>query len=176
MYKRQLLTSRTFFQPDEYWQSLEIAHRIVFGYGYRTWEWTTDPPLRSIVHPALFVPLYKLLDITGTSAYALATAPAMQQALVSALGDWFAYRLIARTAGRSVALVWCVLHLGSVYWLYTASRPFSNTMEAALCCIALYYWPLSRACVLHVSRTRHTYRIALLAAWAAVLVLSLIHI
>ena len=165
-----LLTSRTFFQPDEYWQSLEIAHRIVFGYGYRTWEWTSDPPLRSIVHPALFVPLYKLLDITGASAYALATAPAMQQALMSALGDWFAYRLIARTAGRSVALVWCVLHLGSVYWLYTASRPFSNTMEAALCSIALYYWPMSRARVLHVSRTHHTYRIALLAAWAAVLV------
>ena len=165
-----LLTSRTFFQPDEYWQSLEIAHRIVFGYGYRTWEWTSDPPLRSIVHPVLFVPLYKLLDIAGTSAYALATAPAMQQALVSALGDWFAYRLIARTVGHSVALVWCVLHLSSVYWLYTASRPFSNTMEAALCSIALYYWPMSRARVLHVSRTHHTYRIALLAAWAAVLV------
>ncbi len=33
------LLLRTFFQPDEYWQSQEIAHKIVFGFGYRTWEW-----------------------------------------------------------------------------------------------------------------------------------------
>ena len=25
---------RTFFNPDEYWQSTEVAHRLVFGYGY----------------------------------------------------------------------------------------------------------------------------------------------
>lgn len=29
----------TYFQPDETWQSLEIAHRHQFGYGYETWEW-----------------------------------------------------------------------------------------------------------------------------------------
>lgn len=34
-----VLISRTFFQPDEYYQSLEPAHSIVFGYGYQTWEW-----------------------------------------------------------------------------------------------------------------------------------------
>ena len=28
------LLVRTYFNPDEYWQSLEIAHRLVFGYGY----------------------------------------------------------------------------------------------------------------------------------------------
>lgn len=72
--------TRTFFQPDEYWQSLEIAHRIVFGYGYKTWEWNAGGsgdgsaslwqhivtgPIRSVVHPALFVPFYWLLDRTG---------------------------------------------------------------------------------------------------------------
>lgn len=25
---------RTSFNPDEYWQSTEVAHRLVFGYGY----------------------------------------------------------------------------------------------------------------------------------------------
>ena len=29
----------TFFNPDEYWQSLEPAHRLAFGYGHLTWEW-----------------------------------------------------------------------------------------------------------------------------------------
>ena len=25
---------RTYFNPDEYWQNTEVAHRMVFGYGY----------------------------------------------------------------------------------------------------------------------------------------------
>ncbi|GAA5988809.1 hypothetical protein JCM10908_006180 [Rhodotorula pacifica] len=33
--------SRAFFQPDEYWQNLEVAHRWIYGYGYQTWEWRT---------------------------------------------------------------------------------------------------------------------------------------
>jgi phosphatidylinositol glycan class B len=33
------LVVKTFFDPDEYWQSLEVAHEHVFGYGYLTWEW-----------------------------------------------------------------------------------------------------------------------------------------
>lgn len=64
-----LATSRTVFQPDEHWQSLEIAHSIVFGYGYRTWEWKGDAPIRSIAHPASFVPLYTFLQATGLDAY-----------------------------------------------------------------------------------------------------------
>jgi len=63
-----LATSRTVFQPDEHWQSLEIAHGIVFGYGYRTWEWTGKTPIRSIVHPASFVPLYAFLQACGLDA------------------------------------------------------------------------------------------------------------
>lgn len=55
----------TFFQPDEYYQSLEVAHREVFGYGHLTWEWTSNPPIRSIFFPALYMPIYWLLKATG---------------------------------------------------------------------------------------------------------------
>ncbi len=37
------LLSQTFFQPDEFYQSLEPAHHLVFGYGYLTWEWRDLP-------------------------------------------------------------------------------------------------------------------------------------
>jgi len=72
-----LATSRTVFQPDEHWQSLEIAHGIVFGYGYRTWEWTGKTPIRSIVHPASFVPLYAFLQACGldTSMFLMVCCP-----------------------------------------------------------------------------------------------------
>ena len=58
------LLVRTYFHPDEYWQALEVAHRVTFGYGYLTWEWG-PVGLRSVLHPALFAGLYKLLSILG---------------------------------------------------------------------------------------------------------------
>ena len=57
------LITRTYFQPDEYFQALEPAHFIVFGYGDLTWEWTSKPPIRSILYPALNVPVYWILKI-----------------------------------------------------------------------------------------------------------------
>lgn len=76
------LVSRTFFQPDEYWQALEVAHRLVFGYGYQSWEWRHAAAgakvgamellaggggggIRSPLYPFLFVPLFWILKVTG---------------------------------------------------------------------------------------------------------------
>jgi phosphatidylinositol glycan class B len=67
------LLTRTFFQPDEYYQSLEPAHHIVFGYGALTWEWFTS--IRSVLYPALNVPVYALLKATSLAE-------------TSVLGDW----------------------------------------------------------------------------------------
>ena len=59
------LLTRTSFQPDEYFQALEPAHDLVFGYGYITWEWLTPNPIRSILYPLLNVPVYWILKATG---------------------------------------------------------------------------------------------------------------
>ena len=48
-----------YFAPDEQWQSLEVAHRLVFGYGHLTWEWTQG--LRSYVHPLMFAWVFQVL-------------------------------------------------------------------------------------------------------------------
>lgn len=39
----QLALPQTFFQPDEFYQALEPAHWLVFGYGHLTWEWRDLP-------------------------------------------------------------------------------------------------------------------------------------
>jgi len=57
--------TRTIFQPDEYFQSLEPAFRVVFGHGHLTWEWLSQNPIRSIIYPALNIPIYWLLKATG---------------------------------------------------------------------------------------------------------------
>lgn len=65
------LATCTFFQPDEYFQSLEVAHHAVFGYGQLTWEWLAPNPIRSIVYPALNMPVYwllKTLSVDDTAA------------------------------------------------------------------------------------------------------------
>lgn len=38
-----LLLPQTAFQPDEFYQSLEPAHALVYGYGHLTWEWRDLP-------------------------------------------------------------------------------------------------------------------------------------
>jgi len=58
------LFTRTTFQPDEYYQSLEPAHHLVFGYGHLTWEWSNTARLRSIIYPALNVLVYWLLKVS----------------------------------------------------------------------------------------------------------------
>ncbi len=57
--------TRTVFQPDEYFQSLEPAFHFVFGYGHLTWEWLSKDPIRSIIYPGLNIPFYWFLKIAG---------------------------------------------------------------------------------------------------------------
>lgn len=52
---------QTWYVPDEYWQSLEVAHHMSFGYGYLTWEWVLG--LRSYLYPSLIAALYKILQL-----------------------------------------------------------------------------------------------------------------
>jgi hypothetical protein len=59
------LCTSTVFQPDEYFQALEPAYHLVFGYGHLTWEWLAPQPIRSILYPSLNVPLYSLVKFTG---------------------------------------------------------------------------------------------------------------
>ncbi|GET93186.1 GPI anchor biosynthesis protein, putative [Leishmania tarentolae] len=46
------LTLRTAESPDEWWQSEEVAYKLVFGRGKLTWEW--DDAIRSYIFPTIF--------------------------------------------------------------------------------------------------------------------------
>ena len=74
------LAVQTYFNPDEYWQGPEVAHRIAFGYGHRVctvwwsrrmgvvahrpWEWSSEHGIRSVSHPALYAAVFTLLRYT----------------------------------------------------------------------------------------------------------------
>jgi len=65
------LLTRSVFQPDEFFQSLEVAHNLVFGYGKLTWEWQPGVAIRSVVYPASYVPVYWILRVTGLDSTGL---------------------------------------------------------------------------------------------------------
>ena len=78
---------RTYFNPDEFWQSMEVAHNRAFGfvsiakdlccfeafvtinklnkkitsYGHLTWEW--KDAIRGYTHPFIFTILYQILKV-----------------------------------------------------------------------------------------------------------------
>lgn len=54
---------QTWFVPDEYWQSLEVAHKLTFSYGYLTWEWFEG--IRTLIYPAFFSVLYRFIAYCG---------------------------------------------------------------------------------------------------------------
>lgn len=139
---------RTFFQPDEYFQALEPAWRMVFGEGWLTWEWREE--LRSIAHPFIFSLLYKgtyfLLNGLGINDEAvrgdlLNVAPRLLQAVFATLGDIYTYKLGAKILGEEAGWTSLFLSLGSAFHWFCSTRTFSNSLETSLTVMALYYWP-----------------------------------
>ena len=131
---------RSYFTADEYWQSLEVAHRMVWGYGHLTWEWR-DSALRSVCHPALYAVLYKFLALLGwDSGWAVAYSPRLLGAVLLWLSD-LGLHSVARTLGGPVlAKRALVLYVGSWFVLYAGSRSYSNCVEMVLNVLALHCW------------------------------------
>lgn len=95
--------TRTFDNPDEYWQGNEVAHRIVFGYGYITWEWIHQ--LRSYFHPLLLASVYKVVALLKLDHHYWIMNHVLNyfQATLSAIGDLFTFNLTKKLYGNDIA-------------------------------------------------------------------------
>ncbi|XP_010607393.1 GPI mannosyltransferase 3, partial [Fukomys damarensis] len=132
---------RTSFVPDEHWQSLEVAHRLAFGYGHLTWEWTAG--LRGYTYPLIFASIYKTLHLLGRdSVQLLVWTPRLAQALLSAVADVKLYSLTKRLETQEVARWVFLCQLCSWFTWYCCTRTLTNTTETLLTTIALSYYPL----------------------------------
>ncbi|KAJ2906835.1 hypothetical protein MKZ38_010333 [Zalerion maritima] len=146
------LTIRTFFQPDEYFQALEPAWLMAFGYEtspYVTWEWRLG--LRSSLHPRLFATLYTAVDYAASiasisphyRAEVLILVPKVTQAVLAAIGDWYTWRLAKSIYDekRWIPEATLLMTVLSPWQWYVSTRTFSNSLETVLTIAALYYWP-----------------------------------
>lgn len=125
---------KTWYVPDEYWQSLEVGHKLTFGYGHMTWEWSKG--IRSYIHPLSIAALYRAMAYFGLDQVEyLVLAPRILQAILSAVSDYCFYRW-SKNSKWSIFLI-----ATSWFWFYTATRTLLNTVETCLTTIALSLYP-----------------------------------
>ncbi|KAL2920144.1 glycosylphosphatidylinositol anchor biosynthesis [Polyrhizophydium stewartii] len=154
------LAVRTHFDPDEFWQSLEVAHEFVFGVGYLTWEWTYR--IRGFAHPLVFAGVYKALAAAGLDDTDLLGC-------FAAAADLYTFRLAWAMFGPSVAKWTLVATIVSWFNFFCLVRTYSNSLEACLTAAALFYWPWPRSAG-EPRPTRSGFRIALALAAAACII------
>nr|XP_031833263.1 GPI mannosyltransferase 3 [Nomia melanderi] len=119
--------------PDEYWQSLEVAHHLTFGYGYLTWEWIVH--IRNYIYPFFISIIFQILALVRLDyVTVLTTVPRIVQAGISAYGEFKFYEWTKnKWTLYSLCMNW--------YWYYCASRTLINTLETAFTMIALSMFP-----------------------------------
>jgi GPI mannosyltransferase 3 len=133
---------RSWYVPDEYWQSLEIAHYVTFGYGYRTWEWIVG--IRSYISISWIVILYKILKYFSLDTLQLLIwSPRFLQTLFSTFSDYCFVCWIQKHAKCSNVFWPVVCYMSSPFLAYCSTRTLVNTLETNLTTIALYYYPWS---------------------------------
>ena len=78
--------SQTWYVPDETWQSVEVAHRTVWGRGHLTWE--ADLAIRSSLQSLPLAVLFKVLALLRLDFQVLVVLlPKMMTGILTALGD-----------------------------------------------------------------------------------------
>lgn len=135
------LLVQTSFVPDEYWQSLEVSHRMVYNYGYLTWEWKAG--IRGFSYPLLFAFLYKILQfISYDSVQLLIWLPRSLQSLLASFADVKFFFLLQTLENQDVARWTFFCHMCSWFTWFCCTRTLTNSMEATITTLALSYFPL----------------------------------
>ncbi|KAI6232889.1 Mannosyltransferase [Aphelenchoides fujianensis] len=131
---------RTWFGPDEHFQSVEVAYEKVFGVGHLSWEWRPEFALRSFLHPLLFMVLYAPLKLLGLDS----------GVLVRLLPEPPPRGPRDQTVARSAFL----LYLSNWFVWFCAPRTLSNSLETVLTIVGLHFYPLEMSRV-HVLEKKH---------------------
>ena len=134
------LAQRSAFHADEFWQGPEVAYRLVFGSTETTWEWYDTVALRSHLHPLMFAAFYKLVALASLDyPDVIAHGPRVLQGLLNAFGDVAFYLLVKKLYGSKVAAYGVTSYITTWYSIFTLSRTTSNSAEAVLTLLGLYF-------------------------------------
>lgn len=133
---------RSWYVPDEYWQSLEIAHYVTFGYGYRTWEWIVG--IRSYLSISWIILIYKTLQFFSLDTLQLLIwTPRIFQTLLSLFSDYCFVCWIQKHSKKLNTFWPIICYMSCPFLAYCSTRTLVNTIETNFTTIALYYYPWS---------------------------------
>lgn len=141
----------TSFVPDEYYQTIEPAFNLTFGYSdlglSKTWEWNDDYRIRSFVlllPYLLFFQFKRLLtDHFGVflPTILLFRGPRLIQSLLTAYSDTLFYIIMQKVSGSNYfAGLALVVHLSAWSASYCLSRTLANSTETALLIIGISFF------------------------------------
>lgn len=147
--------------PDEIYQSLEPAHRLVFGSGAVAWEWVVGA--RSWLVPGFFAALMEIGRAFGGSPAAIDAPIAIVMAILGVAPVICAYRWGRTLFDPAGALVAAALPALWVDLIYMSGHTLAEVLAGDLLPVALYLGLPARDAV--ASRAR---------LWAAGMVLGLI--
>jgi GPI mannosyltransferase 3 len=138
------VASPNIFFPDEIFQTLEPAHRLVYGYGVISWEWRMG--IRSWVFPAFLAGVMRATAWlsawfspamrSGSAGYLLGTVIVLS--LISLTAVWFGYAWAKRASGTPAAIiaaVACSFYFGLVYF---APKALTEVVAAHVMLPGLY--------------------------------------
>ena len=136
--------SKSYHHGDETYQSVEVAHSLVFGRGHLTWEWTSASPIRSYFHPLVFAALFHILKFLRLdNAANVVIMPRILQGVISAISDVYIIRFYSLNFGRRGKKWFLLAYISNSSLLYFMSRTLVNSLETSLGNIALYFYSLS---------------------------------
>jgi len=127
------------FWPDEIFQTLEPAHRLLFGYGVVTWEWRTGA--RNWLFPGFLAGVMQLSEGFGPGSTGYLAGTTLALSAIGVLPAWAAWRIARRSTGVGPALlaafacaVWCDL-------VYFAPKALNEVVAGNLLAAAVAFAP-----------------------------------
>jgi hypothetical protein len=128
--------SPNIFYPDEIFQTLEPAHRLLYGYGVISWEWRLG--VRSWVLPAFLAGVMRISAWMGPGSAGYLLGTAIVLSLISLAAVWFGYAWAKRASGTPAAVVAalaCSFYFGLVYF---APKALTEVVAAHVMLPGLY--------------------------------------
>ena len=128
--------SPNIFFPDEIFQTLEPAHRLVYGYGVISWEWRLG--IRSWVFPTFLAGVMRATAWMGTASSGYLLGTAIVLSLISLATIWFGYAWAKRASGTAAAIIAalaCAFYFGFVYF---APKALNDVVAAHVLLPGLY--------------------------------------
>ncbi|KAI6183508.1 Mannosyltransferase [Aphelenchoides bicaudatus] len=142
-----LFLVKTWFVPDEYFQSVEVAYNQVYGIGHLSWEWQPEHALRSYLHPALFMIFYWPLKILHLDSNLLISLiPSLIHVVLFTISDVFMLRLLRRlfvdSRDNQTVRFSLFLYMSNWFVIFCAPRTLSNSLELVLTLTGLHFYPI----------------------------------